>query len=272
MLLSSCCSGKFDYSSNDIIVSLKRYDEKDNNQTFETDCLLEISDPLNKTMLYMEICSDQKVDENLKKEGAICLKSEGKGLRVIKSSYNTYIPTVVSQKIDCNSRVSKHTPGHLHIVTLIEHVMDSADVLIFCKRMNELKDTCALSEKNGDKNTSYPHKPPVCIPQWIREKYKGCFIMKTLLWALQYSLSCMYQSNKMHSIEFSNPLELTTAHDGAYIICGYINPDCLLNATPNQRTEYPHDPSYDIVSRNEQCSEIRTVMLYFPSTGTYYSP
>jgi len=96
--------------------------------------------------------------------------------------------------------------------------------------------------------------------------------METPLWALQYSLSSTYQSNKTYSIEFSNLLELTIAHDGAYIICGYINPDCLLNATPNQRTEYPHDPSYDITSRNERCNEIRTVVLYFPSTGTYYSP
>jgi len=212
------------------------------------------------------------VEENLKKEGEIGIKSEQKGLRVIKSSYNTYIPMVVSQRIDCNSRVSKHTPGHSRIVTMIEHIMDSDDALIFRRRMKELKDTCAFLDNNGDKILSYPHEPPVFIPQWIQEKYKGYFVMKTPLWALQYSLSSTYQSNKTYSIEFSNPLELTTAHDGAYIICGYINPDCLLNATPNQQTEYPHDPSYDITSRNEKSNEIRSVVLYFPSTGTYYSP
>jgi len=33
--------------------------------------------------------------------------------------------------------------------------------------MNELKDTCAFLENNGDKNLLHPHEPPVCIPQWI---------------------------------------------------------------------------------------------------------
>ena len=119
MLLSSSCSGVFDYSSDDVIVSLKLYDVKDNNQTFKTDCLLEMSDRLNKTTWNTESFIERKVEENLKKEGEIGIKSEGKGLRVIKSSYNTYIPIVVSQKIDCNSRVSKHTPGHSRIVTMI---------------------------------------------------------------------------------------------------------------------------------------------------------
>jgi len=150
--------------------------------------------------------------------------------------------------------------------------MDSADALMFRKRMNELKDVCALFKKPAEKNMSYPNKPPVFIYPWIQEKYKGCFVMKTPLWAIQYSLSCTYQSNKTYSIELSNLLELMTANDGAYIICGYINPNCLLNTTPNEQKEYPHDPSYNIVSRNEWCSEIRTVVLYFPSTGSYYSP
>ena len=55
MLLSSSCSGVFDYSSDDVIVSLKLYDVKDNNQTFQTDCVLEKSDRLNETMLNTEI-------------------------------------------------------------------------------------------------------------------------------------------------------------------------------------------------------------------------
>jgi len=248
-LLSSKCHGKFDYTSNDVIVGLKQYEEEDNNQTFETDCILETSDQLKDTLLSTKISTSEKQNDKVKKEEMTCFMSHGKDLRVIKNSYDSYIPTVVSQTIDFKSRVCKNTPGHLHIVTLIEHVMDSADVLMFCKHMIELKDICALSKRTGDKNTSYPHKPPVFIHPWIREKYKGCFIMKTPLWALQYSLSCTYQSNKTYSIELSNPMELTTADDGAYVICGYINPDCLLNATPNEQTEYPHDPSYyDIVS------------------------
>jgi len=67
-------------------------------------------------------------------------------------------------------------------------------------------------------------------------------------------------------------LELTTADDGAYIICGFLNPNCRIDTTTNQQTGHPHDPSYDMKSMNERCKEIRTVVLYFPSTGNYYSP
>ena len=167
MLQSSRCYGKFDYASDDIIVCLKQYEENDNNQTFETDCLLVTSDPLKQTTLNTDSCYDEKHDNKVKKEGMICLKSDGKDLHVIKNSYDTYIPTVVSQKVDCNSIVCKNTPGHLHIVTLIEHVMDSADALMFCMHMNELKNTCALSEYSSDNNMSYPHKPPDFIHPWI---------------------------------------------------------------------------------------------------------
>jgi len=39
ILLSSRCYGKFNYTSNDVIVCLKQYEEEDNNQTFETHCI-----------------------------------------------------------------------------------------------------------------------------------------------------------------------------------------------------------------------------------------
>jgi len=59
-------------------------------------------------------------------------------------------------------------------------------------------------------------------------------------------------------------MELTTADDGAYIICGYINPNCCFNANPNKQTEYPHDPSYDIISMNDQCNEIQLCFTFLP--------
>jgi len=82
------------------------------------------------------------------------LETDGKDLHVIKNSYDTYIPPLVSQKVDCKSRVCKNTPGHSRIVLLIEHVMDCADALMFCMHMNELKDTCPLSEYSQDKKMS----------------------------------------------------------------------------------------------------------------------
>jgi len=127
ILLSSRCYGKFNYTSNDVIVCLKQYEEEDNNQTFETHCILETSDQFEETMSNTEICSVKKHNDNVKKEEMICLKSDAKDLHVIKNSYDTYIPAVVRQKIDCKSRACKNTPGHLRIVTLIEHVMDNAD-------------------------------------------------------------------------------------------------------------------------------------------------
>jgi len=129
-----------------------------------------------------------------------------------------------------------------------------------------------LSEDTLDTNVSYPREAPKFIHPSIREKCNGCFILKTPLWAIQYGLSYSYPSEKKYSIEVSNALELTTADDGAYIICGFLNPNCRVDTTTNQQTGYPHDPSYDMKSMNERCEEIRTVVLYFPSTGNYYSP
>jgi len=68
MLLSSSCCGEFNYCSNDVIVGLKQYEEENNNQMFETDCLLETPDQFNKTMSNTEICSCEKLTDNVKKK------------------------------------------------------------------------------------------------------------------------------------------------------------------------------------------------------------
>ena len=80
---------------------------------------METPDQLNKATSNTEICSCEKLTKNVKKEETICLETDGKDLFVIKISYDSYIPLVVSQKVDCKSRVCKNTPGHLHIVSLI---------------------------------------------------------------------------------------------------------------------------------------------------------
>ena len=78
LLFSSSCYGEFNYSSNDVIVFLKQYEEKYNNQTFKTNCFLETPDQLNNTMSNTEICSREKLTKNVKKEETICLETDGR--------------------------------------------------------------------------------------------------------------------------------------------------------------------------------------------------
>jgi len=63
---------------------------------FETDCILVTLDPLKQTTSNTDSCPDEKHDNEVKKEGMICLKSDGECLRVIKNSYDTSISTVLS--------------------------------------------------------------------------------------------------------------------------------------------------------------------------------
>jgi len=77
---------------------------------------------------------------------------------------------------------------------------------------------------------------------------------------------------KKYSFEKSNPLELSRAADGAFVICGFVNPLCRQGVIDTSRTDPPHDPSYNIISLNRCKNHIPSVVVYFPSTGTYYSP
>jgi len=79
-------------------------------------------------------------------------------------------------------------------------------------------------------------------------------------------------SKKRYVIELSNEQELSMAAGGAFIICGFINPQCSMKSSCNPKVEHPNDPSYDIISPNSQHNSMSTVVLYIPSTGTYYSP
>jgi len=64
-------------------------------------------------------------------------------LCVINNSYSTYIPHVNSQKIDCSHHPSHNCGSHFHIITLIEHVLNNNDAILFCMNMKQLKQTCS---------------------------------------------------------------------------------------------------------------------------------
>ena len=92
-----------------------------------------------------ELSSSDGYPRQLKRDDSSLLLMTEEELRRIKSSYNTYVPEVVSGKIDCKRRASKNSPSHCHVMNLIEHVMDINDALIFCHQVTLLKKACALS-------------------------------------------------------------------------------------------------------------------------------
>jgi len=186
--------------------------------------------------------------------------------------YQTYIPQAVSHKIDCRCLASQNTPSHSHVITLIENALNTNDELFFRSCMNLLKFICALDKKVKDKLGSYPKEAPYFVDSMLGVKYDGNFVIKTPLWAIQHCLSMNNPSKKSYVIEFSSAEELSTAADGAFIICGYLNPECSMESSGTTRVDHPHDPSYKSLTSNSQQNSVPTVVLYMPSTGTYYSP
>jgi len=191
---------------------------------------------------------------------------------IIKSSHNTYIPRPISQTIDFHRRPSQNCPSHSHVITLIEHAIDNNDALIFRSNMAALKKICFWSDEVEDKKLSFPEEAPKFVDATIRNKYKGKFIVKTPLWAIQHCLSLNNLSRKRYSLEVTDAAELSIACDGAYIICGYVNPCCNTTSSYEQRVDLPHDPSYSIVNANSRHYSLPMVALYIPSAGIYYSP
>jgi len=194
-------------------------------------------------------------------------------LRSIKSSYNTYVPEVVSGKIDCKRRVSKNSPSHSHVMNLIEQVMDVKDAINFRHQFISLKEACASStSKSSPREWSFPAEAPSFLDPSIWQKFLGRYAVKTPLWAIQHCLSSMQLSGKTYSVEVSDSLELSTAADGAFVICGVINPECVPQDGRCFCGEHPHDPSYEIISPNCRQKKVPSVVLFIPSTGSYYSP
>jgi len=155
---------------------------------------------------------------------------------LIKSSYHTYILLAISQNIDCHHCPCQNCPSHSHIITLIEHALESNNALFFvCVWM--FWKTCALSDEVVDKKLSFPNDPPSFIDPIIREKCKGKYIIKTPLWAIQHSLSFDNLSKKSYSLELSNAEELSAAADGAFIICGFLNSHCNTESLSDQKMD-----------------------------------
>jgi len=193
-----CCSGP--------IVSLKTYSEC-NNQAWS--CQLGL-----KRATYSEAGERRYKSSNAtntkmkRKPKAKSAMSENDEVGIIKSSHNTYIPTAVSQTINCHRHLSQNCPSHSHIITLIEHAIDSNDALVFCKNMAALKMMCFWSEEVEDKRISFPEDAPSFVDAAICDKYKGKFVVKTPLWAIQHCLSLNNLSRKRYSLEVTDAAEL----------------------------------------------------------------
>jgi len=102
--------------------------------------------------------------------------------------------------------------------------------------MNLLKHTYTLSDEVVDKSLSYPKKAPSFVNAQLREKYKGKFVIKTPLQAIQHCLSLNNPSKKRYIMELSNEQELLMAADGAFIICGFLNPQCSTESSCNPKS------------------------------------
>jgi len=191
----------------------------------------------------------------------------------MKSSYNTYVPQQISKKIDCSRRASQNAPSHFNIISLIEHAMGPNDAVLFRMHMKLLRAACVANPDETELFTAYPAKPPKFIdPMFCDAILTGRYIVKTPVWAVQYCLSKIQGMGKTYSIEASNAMDLASSADGAFLICGFINPDCVYVNDAEVKANCPHDPTYNIQSMNSRKKRMPSVVLYFPSTGSYYSP
>jgi len=220
----------------------------------------------------MSANSETESHEQVLDESCVC-DEQGVVLKTIKSSYNTYIATVMSGRVDCTRRASQNAPCHSHIITLVEHVMESNDALLFRTRMNELKETCAMlmGDDKGNK-CAFPAEPPDFVEPEICCKFRNRFVVKTPVWAIQHCLSLGTSMSKKYCFEISNEAELLRATDGAFIICGLINPLCTPQDAERHAAAHPHDPLYDIVSPNCREKKIPSAVLFIPAVGCFYSP
>ncbi len=106
--------------------------------------------------------------------------------------------------------------------------MDVNDALIFCHQVTLLKKACALNRGNSSQQVlSFPADAPSFVDPLIGCKFNGRYAIKTPIWAIQHCLSSIQSSGKTYSIEVSNSLEFLNVADGAFIICGLLNLQCV---------------------------------------------
>jgi len=135
-----------------------------------------------------------------------------------------------------------------------------------------LRTTCALCKDVDLDGKAFPVEPPDFVDSLLCSNLRGRYIIKTPLWAIQHCLLKLCGSAKSYSIHISSYTELSSAADGAFIICGLLNPECMKDIHAKANAVHPHDPEYDILSPTYRATKLTSVVLYFPSTGTYYSP
>jgi len=137
-------------------------------------------------------------------------------------------PEITSTTVDCNRTVRKNTPSHSHVISLMEHIMEANGAMIFHSYMQSLKQKCKLYRyPEQQENTSFPTVPPSCLEHCFVKKFEGHCIMKTPVWAIHHCLSLMKSVKKTYSIDISNTTKLSKVANGAYLICGYLNPECV---------------------------------------------
>jgi len=129
----------------DVVVMLKQYKEI-NNQINKAD-----NDLLyDKNQLHdVDVVDNNVVAEDGKPTSSMLDECEW-DMQEIKNSYNTYIPKVTSHKIDCDHCIAQNCPSHSHIATLIEHILDDGNAMLFRMLVKSLRMEC----KNNKTNTS----------------------------------------------------------------------------------------------------------------------
>jgi len=100
--------------------------------------------------------NDEMESHELELDESCVENQELLALQTINSSYNTFIGPVISGRVDCTRRPSQNAPSHSHIITLVEHIMDLNDALLFHTNMNMLKETCAVWMGGINKKTCIP--------------------------------------------------------------------------------------------------------------------
>ncbi len=134
-----------DCCTDDVIVMLKEYNEI-NNQTMFSDNDLLYDGDVEHAVDILQRSADNNVAEDPDKQKQSMLDECEWDMQQIKNSYNTYIPEITSQKIDCDHCVMQNCPSHSHITTLIEHILDDNDALMLWMWMKSLKMECLLDE------------------------------------------------------------------------------------------------------------------------------
>ncbi len=119
----------FDYSLEGIVVPMPMYvsNSKEDSDSFALEMKADQMLQCEKSCLLDEVSNDlqhQSLDFDDKHKHEM-------DLHVINNSFNTYIPHVTSQKVNCSCHCSQNSASHFQIITLIEHALKTMMHLCF---------------------------------------------------------------------------------------------------------------------------------------------